>query len=163
MNTFRRFKLSRPLLCLMLALSAVVLPASPAFDRQLDSQNDQPLFALAEKVREKRQTAKIGGDVAVRLRLRDREEEIPAHAQLVTDYATRRKYAIAVTHTNDIILVFSSGSSAAYFCLTDVSGKLRWFFRAEPGKEDTFPEVSAVRHMVEEQIGFWKTYFGIAE
>jgi hypothetical protein len=127
---------------------------------QVDSKTDGPLFALAEKVREKRETTKIGGDVALRLGLRDREEEIPAHGQLVSDGKQHR--TIMVTDADEIILIFVS-SSFAYFCLTDLSGKLRRVFKAEPGNREIYAAVSEVQPRFEEEIAFWKTYLGIAE
>lgn len=152
--------LLRPLFYLLPGLFAVVLSASSAFD-QVGPTKDGPLLALAEKVREKRETTKIGGDVAVWLRLRDQEEEIPAYGQRVIDQE-RKRHAILVTEANDLIVIFGN-ASFAYFCLTDSSGKLRRVFRAEPGKEVTYPAVSTVQRTFEEQITFWKTYLGIAQ
>jgi hypothetical protein len=115
---------------------------------------------LAEKVREKHETTKIGGDVALRLRLRDQAEEIPAHGQLVSD--GEQHHAIAITDTNDIILIFGS-SSVAYFCRTDLSGKLRRVFKAQPGKPESDVTVSEMQPRFDEEIAFWKTYLGIVQ
>jgi hypothetical protein len=69
---------------------------------------------------------------------------------------------IAVTDTNGIILIFAS-SSVAYFCLTDLSGKLLRVFKAEPGKQETAATVSEVQARFEEEIVFWRTYLGAVE
>jgi hypothetical protein len=63
----------------LLTLFVVVLSAPSACSKQ-----DAPLSALAERVREKQETTKVGTDIAQRLGLRQ-EEEIPAHGHLVTD------------------------------------------------------------------------------
>jgi len=64
-------------------LAWVALVLSVACSRDINPERVRSLSALAEKVRDKRETTKIAGDVALRLGLRDREEEIPAHGQLV--------------------------------------------------------------------------------
>jgi hypothetical protein len=48
-----------------------------------------------------------------------------------------------------------------YCCLTDLSGKLRRVFRAEPGTQAIDAAVSEVQPRFEEEIAFWKRYFGI--
>jgi hypothetical protein len=151
---------SYPLFYFVLTLFALILTTWIVFDQDIGSQTHSPLAAVAEKVREKQETTKIGKDAALRLRLRDQAEEIPAHVHLVSD--DKQHHAIAVTDANDIVLIFGT-SSVAYFCLTDLSGKLRRVFRAEPGKQDTDVSVSEVQPRFDEEIAFWKTYLGIAE
>jgi hypothetical protein len=115
---------------------------------------------VAEKVREKHETTRLGGDVALRLGLRDRAEEIPAHGQLASDGKEHR--AIIVTDANDIVLIFGT-SSVAYFCRTDISGTLRRVFMAQPGKPESHVAVSEVQPRFDGEIAFWKEYLGIAE
>jgi hypothetical protein len=148
-----RAEIARPFLSLLLV--AVLLSA--ACSREIGSKQG-PLSALTEKVREKQETTKIGGEVALGLGLR--AEEVSALGHLVSD--GKEHHAIMVTDANDIILIFGS-SSVAYFCRTDLSGKLRRVFRAEPGKQETDVAVSDAQPRFEEEIVFWKTYLGVAE
>jgi hypothetical protein len=67
-----------------------------------------------------------------------------------------------ITDTTDIIRIFGT-SSIAYFCLTDLSGKLRRVFRAEPGKQKTDVAISEAQPRFEEEIAFWKTYLELTE
>jgi hypothetical protein len=85
-------------------------------------------------VREKHETTRLGGDVALRLGPRDREEDVPAHGQLASD--RREHHEILITDADDILLMFGT-SRVAYFCLTDTSGKLRKAVRVEPEKRET--------------------------
>jgi hypothetical protein len=98
-------------------------------------------YLLAEKVREKHETTRLGRHVALRLGLRDREEDVPAHRQLASD--RREHHEILITDADDILLMFGT-SRVAYFCLTDASRKLRKAVRAEPEKRETDVAVSDV-------------------
>jgi hypothetical protein len=127
--------------------------------RENDSKEDQRLTALIQKVRDKQETTKVGTDIAQRLGLRQ-EEEIPAHGHLVTD--GKEHHIIMVTDANDIIIAFGS-SSVAYFCLSDLSGKLRRVFMAEPGQPETDVAVAEVQWRFDGEIAFWKEYFGLPD
>jgi hypothetical protein len=129
-----------------------------ACSQEIKPEKDQPLAALMEKVREKQETTKVGADIAVGLGLQNPHAEIPAYGQLWSD--GKEHHMIMVTDANDVIVSFGT-SSVAYFCLTDVSGKLRRVFGAEPGNEEINVSVSDVVPRFEEEIAFWKTYLGV--
>jgi hypothetical protein len=145
MNTARSFSV------LLTSLAPVLFAACSPDSRS----KHEPLSALAEKVREKRETTKIGADIAQGLGLR---EEIQVHGQLVTDGTER--HSIMITDANDIILIFGT-SSVAYFCRTDFSGKLRRVFVAQPGQPQTRVAVTEAQWRFEEEIAFWKAYLGV--
>jgi hypothetical protein len=92
--------------------------------------------------------------------LREQKEEIPAHWQLASD--GEQHHEIAITDTNDIVLIFGT-RSIAYFCRTDLSGKLRRVFKAQPGKPESDVAVSEVQPRFEEELAFWKRYLGVGE
>jgi hypothetical protein len=153
---------SRPLVYFVLTFLALALFTWLLFDQKPSYKTHGTLVALAEKLREKGETTKIGETKAVWLWLRDQKGEIAAHGQIGNHSVRGQNHAIGVTEANDIVLIFGT-SSVAYFCLTDFSGKLRRVFRDEPGKQKTDVAVSEVQPRFEEEIAFWKTYLGIAE
>jgi hypothetical protein len=67
-----------------------------------------------------------------------------------------------VREANDIIVAFGT-SSVAYFCLSDLSGKLRRVFMAQPGKPESDVAVADAQWRFDGEIAFWKEYLGIAE
>jgi hypothetical protein len=85
-------------------------------------------------------------------------EEIAAHGQLASE--GNQHHAIAVTDADEIVLIFGT-RNIAYFCRTDLSGKLRRVVTAEPGKQETDVAVSEVQPRFDEEIGFWKMYLRV--
>jgi hypothetical protein len=87
------------------------------------------------------------------LGLRSQEAEIPAHGQLVTD--GKEYHSIRVTDANEIILVFGT-NKVVYFCLTDLSGKLRRVFMFEAGSRYSghfIMEIAGVRRWTNRKPG----------
>ena len=142
-----------------LLLPWLALILSAACHQQTKSEKGSNLVALVNKVRERERTV-LGGEVAAQLQLREKKEEVSAHGQVVLDEG--QFHAIAVTDTDEIILIFRTGS-VAYFCVTDISGTLRRAFKARPGDAKVYPAAAEEAGPVfAKELGFWKKYFEIA-
>jgi hypothetical protein len=84
----------------------------------------------------------------------------PARGQLVTD--GKEYHSIMVTDGNDMIVVFGN-SSVTYFCLTELSHKLRRVLIFEPGNGLTTVAVAEAQWRFDQEIAFWKEYLGVSE